>query len=159
MSLTNPPKALLTDVFGTVVDWRTTVTNYLSTAASTTLNDPARSLSSETRAAAATVSWPAFAQAWRVSYYHFVQSFNPDTMPFKSIDQHHCEALIKLLQEHTLAGLWSDEEIQRISMIWHFLDPWPDSSTGLTLLNTKFQTATLSNGNRSLLSDLAQHGN
>lgn len=43
-------------------------------------------------------------------------------------------------------------------MIWHFLDPWPDSSNGLGLLNEKFQTCTLSNGNTSLLQDLADHG-
>ena len=158
MSLTNPPKALLTDVFGTVVDWRTTVTNHLSTSAHETLNSPSASLSSATRAAAALVSWPSFAQAWRVSYYHFVQSFDPASMPFKSIDQHHCESLIKLLRDHNLQDLWTDTEIQKISMIWHFLDPWPDSSPGLGLLNSKFQTATLSNGNTSLLTDLASHG-
>ena len=43
-------------------------------------------------------------------------------------------------------------------MIWHFLDPWPDSSPGLGLLNQKFITSTLSNGNTALLSDLAKHG-
>lgn len=43
-------------------------------------------------------------------------------------------------------------------MIWHFLDPWPDSAKGLGMLNDKFETATLSNGNTSLLSDLAKHG-
>ena len=79
-------------------------------------------------------------------------------MPFKSIDQHHCEALISLLAQHNLSDLWSDTEIQKISMIWHFLDPWPDSSPGLSLLNNTFITATLSNGNTSLLSDLASHG-
>ncbi len=158
MSLTKPPKALLTDVFGTVVDWRTTVTNHLTDSASETLNNPSKSLSSATRAAAALVSWPSFAQLWRVSYYHFVQSFDPDSMPFKSIDQHHCEALVKLLHQHNLQDLWTDDEIQKISMIWHFLDPWPDSSTGLGLLNSSFQTATLSNGNTALLKDLASHG-
>jgi 2-haloacid dehalogenase len=44
-------------------------------------------------------------------------------------------------------------------MIWHFLDPWPDSSLGLALLNQRFTTSTLSNGNTALLSDLAKHGN
>ena len=158
MSLTNPPKALLTDVFGTVVDWRTTVTAHLTASASETLNNPSNSISSGTRAAADLVSWPAFAQSWRVSYYHFVQSFNPETDPFKSIDQHHCEALVKLLRDQNLQDLWTDDEIQKISMIWHFLDPWPDSSAGLAILNSKFQTATLSNGNTALLKDLASHG-
>lgn len=43
-------------------------------------------------------------------------------------------------------------------MIWHFLDPWSDSSNGLGMLNQKFETATLSNGNTSLLRDLSDHG-
>lgn len=160
MSTTRPPKALLTDVFGTVVDWRSTVTNHLSQSAHEKLNDPSASISSAVRTAASNVSWPKFAQLWRNSYYHFTQSYDPSSgQPFKSVDQHHCEALISLLHDHNLTGLWTDDEIQKTSMIWHFLDPWPDSSAGLAALNQRFETATLSNGNTSLLQDLAKHGN
>jgi 2-haloacid dehalogenase len=158
MSLTNPPQAILTDVFGTVVDWRTTVTNYLTNTASSALSDPSKSLPSTTRSAASTISWPSFAAAWRYSYYKFVSTYDPETMPFKNIDEHHCEALTSLLAEHSVSDLYTDKEIREMSLIWHFLDPWPDSSSGLGLLNQKVSTATLSNGNQSLLSDLASHG-
>ncbi|KEF63370.1 2-haloacid dehalogenase [Exophiala aquamarina CBS 119918] len=158
MSTTNPPKALLTDVFGTVVDWRSSVTKHLTLSASEALNSSTRSIPSTVRTTAASVSWADIAQEWRISYYNFTLSYDPsNTQNFKTVDQHHVEALNKLLVAHALEGLWTDEEIQKISLIWHFLDPWPDSSRGLGLLNQKFATATLSNGNTSLLSDLASH--
>lgn len=160
MSLSNPPKALLTDVFGTVVDWRGTVTTHLTTAASSALNSAARSLPSATRAAAAQISWPDFAQAWRTSYYHFTRSYDPSAGgPFKSVDQHHLDALLSLLETHGVADLWTAEEVHKLSLIWHFLDPWADSARGLGRLNDAgFATCTLSNGNTSLLTDLATHG-
>jgi len=161
MSASNPPKALLTDVFGTVVDWRSTVTKHLTLSASEALNSPTSSMPSTVRTAAAEISWPAIAQLWRESYHRFTRTYDPSTKDkgqFKTVDQHHVEALNRILMDHALDGLWTDDEIQRISMIWHFLDPWPDSSRGLGILNQKFQTATLSNGNTSLLSDLAKHG-
>ncbi|EXJ88694.1 2-haloacid dehalogenase [Capronia coronata CBS 617.96] len=162
MSMDPMPKAILTDVFGTVVDWRTTVTDHLSASASEALNSSTRSIPSTVRTAASDISWPAVAQLWRESYHHFTRTYDPSTTSssntFRTVDQHHVEALHKLIVDHGLDGLWTDEEIQKISMIWHFLDPWPDSSPGLALLQRKFQTATLSNGNKSLLSDLAKHG-
>ncbi|KAJ9653893.1 hypothetical protein H2198_007002 [Neophaeococcomyces mojaviensis] len=158
MSLQSPPKALLTDVFGTVVDWRSTVTNFLTKTAEDTLNSPSASIPSTVRTAAASVDWAEFAWQWRLSYYHFTRSYDPSSGNFKSVDQHHCEALVDLMRKNNLEGLWEEEEIKKISMIWHFLDPWPDSSNGLGLLNQKFETCTLSNGNTSLLSDLASHG-
>lgn len=159
MSTTNPPKALLTDVFGTVVDWRGTVTNFLTTTAHSTLNSPTASIPSTVRTAAASISWPDFAQKWRNTYYHYTRTFNPDTMKFKTIDQHHLESLLLLMKDHNIEGLWTDEEIHKISLIWHFLDPWPDSSPGIGQLNQKFITSTLSNGNTSLQADLVKHGN
>lgn len=157
MSTSNPPKALLTDVFGTVVDWRSTVTNHLIKTAEETLNSPSSSLPSTVRTAASSTDWPAFAAQWRASYGKFTSTFDPQKDAFKTVDQHHLESLISLLREYGLDGLWSEDELQKISMIWHFLDPWADSSHGLEMLNQKFETATLSNGNVSLLNDLAEY--
>jgi 2-haloacid dehalogenase len=163
MSTTNPPKALLTDVFGTVVNWRLTVSSYLTQRASEALNSPSSSLPSTLRTVASQTSWPDIAQLWRTSYYNFVRSYDPaeaqrDPSKFKTVDQHHVEALHKILVDHNLIGLWTDTEIEKIALIWHFLDPWSDSAAGLGKLNAKFETATLSNGNTSLLQDLANHG-
>ncbi|KIW64973.1 haloacid dehalogenase, type II [Phialophora macrospora] len=164
MSTTTPPKALLTDVFGTVVDWRKTVTDYLTRRASEALNSPTSSIPSAVRTAAAGISWPDVAQLWRTSYYNFTRTYDPaeaqrDPSKFKTVDQHHVEALHKILVDHALEGLWTDTEIEKIALIWHFLDPWPDSAEGLAKLNARFETSTLSNGNTALLRDLASHGN
>lgn len=158
MSLTNPPKALLTDVFGTVVDWRSTVTTHLTKTAEETLNSPSASIPSSVRTAAASVDWGELAWQWRLSYYHFTRSYDPSQGNFKTVDQHHLEALVHLLKKHDLDGLWDEQQLKETSMIWHFLDPWPDSANGLGMLNQKFETATLSNGNASLLTDLAEYG-
>jgi 2-haloacid dehalogenase len=156
-------KALLTDVFGTVVDWRGSVTTHLQQSCAETLSPGrAASLSSETRKAASDFDWPAFAQAWRVSYFRFCHSYTPvpaGSPGFKSVDQHFRDSLEALLKEKGLGELWSSEELDDISMIWHKLAPWPDSAPGLKKLNDLgFVTATLSNGNTQLLTDLARLG-
>jgi 2-haloacid dehalogenase len=66
--------------------------------------------------------------------------------------------LISLLKEWELEGLYTKEEIKELSLIWHFLTPWPDSSAGIHKLEDKFETSTLSNGNQSLLVDLNKSG-
>lgn len=66
-------------------------------------------------------------------------------------------SLIQLLKDWDLEGLYSEIEILELSRIWHFLDPWKDSSAGMKKLNTKFVTSSLSNGNHSILNDLNKH--
>ncbi|MCJ1248782.1 hypothetical protein MMC30_006001 [Trapelia coarctata] len=163
-SHTLKPKALLFDVFGTTVNWRLTVTETLRTRASETLSSPTSSLPSTTRLRASTTDWPAFAQAWRDTYTHFTRNYpasstdpGESNVPFKTVDQHHHDSLIALLEEHELECLWSADEISEISRIWHFLIPWPDTSRGLRGLNDLgIQTCSLSNGNVSLLEDMAK---
>lgn len=158
MSLQNPPKALLTDVFGTVVDWRSSVVNYLTSTVNETLNSPTASIPSAVRTAAAGIDWGAFAQKWRSGYHKFTKTYgSAGDQPYTNIDTFHYEYLKELIAEHHLEGLWTDTEIHKISLIWHFLDGWPDSAPGLGQLNSKFITCTLSNGNESLLVDLAKH--
>ena len=146
-------------VFGTVVDWRTTVTHHLSSRASDALQSTSKSLALHVRTAAAITSWPAFAQAWLDSYRAFCQSHDPDSS-FVSVDQHNHNSLRQLIQENGIEGLWDDDEVLEISRIWHFLDAWPDSSEGLEkLTDMGFVLCTLSNGNTDLLKDLAAHTN
>jgi 2-haloacid dehalogenase len=157
------PKALLTDVFGTVVDWRGSVTNHLQHSCAETLSPGrATTLSSKTREIASGFDWPAFAQAWHVTYFHFCHSYTPvppGSPGFKSVDKHFRDSLEALLKENGLGELWSKEEMDDISRIWHKLAPWPDSAPGLKKLNNLgFVTATLSNGNTQLLTDLANFG-
>jgi 2-haloacid dehalogenase len=156
MALSNPPKAILTDVFGTIVNWRATVIDYLAIKS----RQPSSTASANTREVAASkVDWSQFAQTWRHSYYLFTTTHrsNPNT-PFQTVDQHHRSALDVLLAERNLPDLWTTEQKDEVALIWHYLDPWPDSANGLRLLRQNFTTCTLSNGNQALLRDLAQYG-
>lgn len=157
----NPPKAFLTDVFGTVVDWRSTVTRHLTECASVSLNDPARSLASTLRLTCGEVSWGDVAQAWRLSYYRFTRHFNPDEHGgrFVVIDDFFRTSLGELVDQYGLTGLWSEAEMDGIAKIWHELVPWPDSPAGIgSLSGNGFQVATLSNGSVRLLENLARFG-
>jgi len=148
------PKALMFDVFGTCVDWRTTVTKSLVGAYEAKLKLDGRSgLSAPSLGEE---QWGQFAQQWRNSYYTFCRtlSSNPD-IPFTTVDEHHRLALGVLLREWGLDGFYTDLEISELSLVWHRLDPWSDSSEGIKKLSDMFTTSTLSNGNTSLLKDLA----
>jgi 2-haloacid dehalogenase len=160
---TNPPRALAFDVFGTVVDWRETVTATLMSSAAAKTSSSSRSAelppAIRLRLSQLTdLDWARFAQDWRDSYKHFVASFVPGETPWRDIDAHHLLSLRALLESWGLAGLYTDDEVAELSLVWHALTPWADSATGLRLLNTRFVTSTLSNGNLSLLADLAAHG-
>jgi len=162
--LKSQPKAMTFDVFGTVVNWRETVISTLihSAAAKTSSSSRSANLSLELRSRLSKLTdedWAQFAQEWRNSYKKFVKEFVPGKSEWRDIDTHHHLALIELLKKWELEGLYSDDEIQDLSVVWHFLDPWVDSSAGIHKLGTKFITSTLSNGNQSLLQDLQEHGN
>ncbi|KAI4679569.1 hypothetical protein J4E81_010375 [Alternaria sp. BMP 2799] len=159
MSLSPLPKALLFDIFGTCVNWRSAVTTALSQSAHSALNSATASLASRLRLRASEMSdehWGQFAQQWRNSYKAFTKQLASDpSIPWVSVDDHHLSALQKLIAEWELDGLWDDEEIRALSLVWHQLDPWADSVAGMALLNQAgFHTCMLSNGNLSLLSDL-----
>ena len=134
-----PPKAFLFDVFGTCVNWRYTVTRALEAQSHVALNSPTASLASRVRLKASSMTmadWGDFAQQWRNSYKAFTRKMATDpTAPWKSIDEHHLDSLRELLDEWELAGLWSDEEVRGLSLVWHRLDPWADSASGIALLN------------------------
>lgn len=159
-----PPKGLTFDVFGTVVDWRKTVTTTLIHSALDKAPSSSRSanLSPEVRARLAKLTdddWAQFAQEWRNSYKQFVASFVPGETEWRDIDTHHHLALVDLLKKYSLEGLYTEAEVKDLSLVWHHLDPWADSALGLHNLGTKFITSMLSNGNQSLLKDLDKHGN
>ncbi|KAK3685460.1 haloacid dehalogenase [Podospora appendiculata] len=155
-------EALTFDVFGTCVDWRSSITTALTTAASAKLASPSfASLAPETQTrlrSLAPSDWAAFAQEWRASYGQFTRSFVPGTTPWKDIDTHHHDSLVALLDEWRLAGVYSPSELHELSRAWHFLAPWPDTAAGLRRLGSRFTVAALSNGNQALLADLDRHG-
>jgi 2-haloacid dehalogenase len=134
-------RALVFDVFGTVVDWRSSIVREGQTLAA------ARGLQ---------VDWPAFADAWRAGYRPAMERASRDSDAWANIDMLHREILEALLPRFGLEGL-NDAERMHLNRVWHRLDPWPDSVAGLRRLKKRFVIATLSNGNVALLVDMAKH--
>ncbi len=134
-------RALVFDVFGTVVDWR-------------------GSLIAEGRALQARLGlpadWPALADAWRAGYVPAMARVARGELPWTRIDALHRMILDELLPRFGLAAL-PEVERRQLNLAWHRLAPWPDSVPGLTLLRHGFTLATLSNGNVSLLVDMARN--
>ncbi|KAJ2892685.1 hypothetical protein MKZ38_009480 [Zalerion maritima] len=155
-------KALTFDVFGTCVDWRSSVERGLKVTAASKIQSPAfASIPPTTQTNATNMTddlWAKFAQDWRDSYKIFTHEYVPGESPWKDIDTHHHDSLLELLAKWGLAGFFSEQETRQLSLVWHFLDPWPDSSGGIHALSSRFVTSTLSNGNHSLLQDLDRHG-
>lgn len=134
-------RALLFDVFGSVVDWRTSIE---------------RDLTQWGQSQGITIDWEAFARAWRAQYQPKMQQVRDGSRPYALLDTLHREALESLLPQFGLTTLREDQ-IEHINHVWHRLDAWPDSIAGLTRLKASFTIAPLSNGNISLLNNMAKH--
>ena len=132
--------ALTFDVFGTVVDWRTSVIRE-----GQAFGKP-RGLS---------VDWGKFADAWRGLYQPAMEEVRSGRRPWAKLDELHRESLVRLLGDFGIIGV-SPAEIDHLNHAWHRLDPWPDAVPGLTRLKQRFTLATLSNGNIALMVDMAK---
>ena len=133
-------KALFFDVFGTVVDWRTSVIAELEKFG---------------KSKGLEADWPAFADDWRGLYQPSMDAVRRGDREWEPLDTLHHESLITLISRYNLTGL-NEEEIEYLNKAWHRLDPWADSVEGLTRLRKKYILATLSNGNVSLLVNMAK---
>ena len=136
----NSIQALTFDVFGTVVDWRTSIIK------------EGRALGERKGIRA---DWEAFADAWRGKYQPSMSRVRDGEIPWANLDALHRASLDELLIEFEIVDL-SEEEKDHLNRAWHRLDPWPDSVEGLTRLKARFILATLSNGNVALLVNMAK---
>jgi 2-haloacid dehalogenase len=134
-------KILAFDVFGTVVDWRSSVI-----AEGEQLG----------RAKRLTVDWAALADAWRAVYRPSMDRVQRGELPWTKLDVLHRMSLDEIIKQFKIEGL-SSEEKDHFNRIWHRLKPWPDSVAGLQRLKSRFVITTLSNGNVSLLTNMAKH--
>jgi 2-haloacid dehalogenase len=134
-------KALTFDVFGTVVDWRSSIT------------EEGRAVGRRTGIEA---DWEAFADAWRSKYQPSMSRVRNGEMPWTNLDSLHRTSLDELLEELGIDEL-DEQERDHLNRAWHRLNPWPDSVEGLTRLKQKYILATLSNGNVALLVDMAKN--
>jgi 2-haloacid dehalogenase len=127
------PKALFFDVFGTCVDWRTTVV----------------------RAGEPYGLPPQYADDWRARYQPQLETVRSGERPWTVLDVLHREALDEVLAAHGVdLPLAARDEL---NVVWHRLDPWPDTVPGLTRLKARCAIAPVSNGNIALLVDMARH--
>ena len=139
----NGVRALLFDVFGTVVDWRSGVareaTPFLR------------------RRGAESVDPLAFADAWRARYQPAMEQVRSGRRRFTRLDVLHRETLETILPDFGIdPATVPASELNELNLAWHRLDPWPDAVAGLTRLKTSFIIATLSNGNIALTIDMAK---
>jgi len=135
-------QALLFDVFGTVVDWRSSL-----------IEEMAR-FGADRHIVA---DWAAFAQDWRGLYQPAMEEVRSGRRPWTILDVLHRESLDKLAPRYGLTGL-SEADTCHINAVWHRLQPWPDAVAGLTRLKSRYIIGTLSNGNVGLLTRMAKHG-
>ena len=132
--------ALVFDVFGTVVDWRTSVA------------DEGRMLGTTK---GITADWEAFADAWRGKYQPFMSKVRSGESPWTKLDMLHRMGLDEVLTEFGITSLTEDEKID-LNRAWHRLHPWSDSVPGLYRLKAKFILGTMSNGNIALMTNMAK---
>ncbi len=134
------PKALFFDVFGTLVDWRTSIARESKAVLAPLGHD---------------IDWLAFADAWRGEYQPAMEEIRAGRQSFCKLDVLHRRNLETILPRFRIAGL-SEEALINLNLAWHRLDGWPDSAPGLVRLKRRFWLAPVSNGNISLMVDLAR---
>ena len=136
-SITHDLKVLAFDVFGTVVDWHT-------------------SIAREVDALQLGVDGKAFAREWRAGYRPAMDRVQQGSLGWTLIDDLHRMILDELLQRHGLSEL-SETQRRHLNKAWHRLDPWADTLDGLRRLKSRYVVCSLSNGNLGLLADMAKH--
>lgn len=134
-------KALIFDVFGTVVDWFGSIV---------------REGEELNRAKGWEVNWQQFATLWRGRYIPSMQRVARGELSWTKLDDLHRASLDELLLQFGLTDL-SEAEKDHLNRVWHRLLPWPDAVEGLLRLKQRYIIATMSNGNVSLLVDMAKH--
>lgn len=134
-------KALAFDVFGTTVDWRGSII---------------REGREWGKTKGLATDWASFADRWRAGYAPAMDKVRKGIWPWMKLDEIHRRILDELLTEFNITGL-SEPEKDHWNRVWHRLEPWPDSVRGLTRLKQDFVITTLSNGNVSLLVEMAKH--
>jgi 2-haloacid dehalogenase len=133
-------QALFFDVFGTLVDWRTSI---------------ARESEKVLAPLGHRLDWLAFADAWRGEYQTGMEEVRSGQIPFSKLDVIHRRNLDRILPRFKLESVPEDRLVD-LNLAWHRLDAWADVTAGLARLRKRFRLAPVSNGNISLMADLAR---
>jgi 2-haloacid dehalogenase len=138
--MSDKPKALLFDVFGTLVDWRTSI---------------ARESEQVLKPLGVAVDWLGFADAWRGEYQGAMDQVRDGHIPFCKLDILHRRNLDLIMPRFNISGI-AENALQYLNLAWHRLDAWPDVPPGMSRLRRRHLLAPCSNGNISLMVDLAR---
>jgi 2-haloacid dehalogenase len=130
-------KVLAFDIFGTVVDWHSSIVQ-------------------EVERLALNIDANQFALDWRAGYRPAMDQVLSGQQPWTSIDDIHRLILDELLVKYQISTL-SEAQKNDLNYIWHRLNPWPDTVAALNQLKQDYIICTLSNGNIRLLVDLAKY--
>jgi 2-haloacid dehalogenase len=133
-------RAMFFDVFGTLVDWRTSV---------------AREAERVLKPLGYNVDWAAFADAWRGEYQPGMEEVRAGRIPFCKLDVLHRRNLERFIPRFGLRDL-PDDVLRELTLAWHRLDAWPEVPAALKRLRKNHLLAPVSNGNISLMVDLAR---
>lgn len=136
-----PIKALIFDVFGTLVDWRSSI---------------AREARQALTPLGITIDWAAFADAWRDEYQPAMEEVRSGRIAFGKLDGLHRRNLDVVLARMGLGKRVDEPTRVALNLAWHRLDAWPDVPAALALLRQRYLLAPCSNGNISLMVDLAR---
>jgi 2-haloacid dehalogenase len=136
-------RAMFFDVFGTLVDWRSSV---------------AREAERILQPLGYNLDWPAFADAWRDEYQPGMEEVRSGRIPFSKLDALHRRNLERFMPRFGLQKT-PEDVLRELTLAWHRLDTWPDVPAALARLKKKYLLAPVSNGNISLMVDLARRNN
>jgi 2-haloacid dehalogenase len=133
-------RAIVFDTFGTIVDWRESlIISLQSFGAERGLEAP----------------WDKVADRWRAAYMPNLDRVRHGALDWTILDELHYAALVELLPEFGIVSL-PESDLRFLTSCWHRLSPWPDAVEGLRRLKRKYIIGPLSNGNLSLLVNLAK---
>ncbi|KAL1722881.1 HAD-like domain-containing protein [Schizophyllum commune] len=141
-------EVLLFDVFGTVVDWYGTIKAELAR-------------TGEQYGPSGSEDWHSFVREWRWKYDEKTDEIAAsNSVEFLTVDEmqrKHLDEILGSPQYAHIGKCWDKDVRDRLNGVWHRLDGWPDSSSGLYALKKDYIIATLSNGNVRLLVNMAKH--
>lgn len=138
----NDVKVIFFDVFGTVVDWRSSLL---------------RLLADYGKREGIDADWSGFLAAWKAGYRPAMDAVISGERPYFNLDEMYLERMNQVIGDFGLADL-SEARKTDILNLWLEIDPWPDAVKGLTRLARKYTLVTLSNGSFSWLTAICKHG-
>lgn len=98
-----------------------------------------------------------FVEIWVNAYSKNMKNISEGKSLFATVDELNKNALNITLEKYSIYNKCTEFERDQIWIVWHRIEPWPDSVSGINKIKEQFKTGTLSNGNIQLLEDLSKN--